>query len=104
MTIAPQFLPSHQPGSSILSTLAVFAVAFVMRPIGGWFFGRLGDRKGRRGALVATVICMGISSSIGGVLPTHAAAGFLAPLPLVLARLAQGFSAGGELSGSATYI
>jgi MHS family proline/betaine transporter-like MFS transporter len=104
VTLAPLFFPSHQPGVSILSTLAVFGIAFVMRPIGGWFFGWLGDRNGRRGALVATVTAMGVSSSVVGVLPTHATAGYVAPVLLVLARLAQGFSAGGEMPGSTTYI
>jgi MFS transporter, MHS family, proline/betaine transporter len=104
VTIAPLFFPSHQPGVSILSTLAVFAVAFAMRPIGGYVFGRLGERKGRRRALVITVVGMGLASGAVGVLPTHSAAGVFAPVLLVLARLIQGFSAGGEVTGSTTYI
>jgi MHS family proline/betaine transporter-like MFS transporter len=104
VTLAPLFFPSHQPGVSILSTLAVFAVAFAMRPIGGWFFGWLGDRTGRRRALVITVVGMGVASGAVGVLPTHKTAGTLAPILLVLARLIQGFSAGGEVAGSLTYV
>ena len=104
VTLAPLFFPSHQPGVSILSTLAVFAVAFVMRPIGGWFFGWLGDRTGRRRALVITVVGMGVASGAVGLLPTHKTAGTLAPTLLVLARLIQGFSAGGEVAGSTTYV
>lgn len=102
--IAPLFFPSASPGVSILTTLAVFGVAYVARPLGGIFFGRLGDRKGRRSALVATVVCMGIACGVVGMLPTHAVAGVLAPTLLVIIRLAQGFSAGGEVGGAATYI
>ncbi|MEE4024063.1 MFS transporter [Gordonia sp. PKS22-38] len=102
--IAPLFFPSDSPGVSILATLAVFGVAYVARPLGGIFFGRLGDRKGRRSALVATVVCMGIACGILGLLPTHSSVGVLAPILLVMVRLAQGFSAGGEVGGAATYI
>lgn len=104
VTLGPLFFPSNQPGVSILSTLAVFAVAFAMRPIGGYFFGRLGDRRGRRRALVITVVGMGLASGAVGVLPTHSAAGAFAPVLLVLARLIQGFCAGGEVTGSTIYI
>ncbi|MGW5385149.1 MFS transporter [Nocardia sp. NPDC003963] len=104
VTIAPLFFPSDNPGVSILSTLAVFGVAYVARPLGGIFFGRLGDRRGRRHALVATVVAMGIACGILGLLPTHSSVGVLAPILLVLVRLAQGFSAGGEVGGAATYI
>jgi len=89
---------------SILATLAVFGVAYVARPLGGIFFGRLGDRKGRRQALVVTVVCMGIACGVLGMLPTHSSVGVLAPILLVIIRLAQGFSAGGEIGGAATYI
>ncbi|MEH6819853.1 MAG: MFS transporter [Dietzia psychralcaliphila] len=102
--IAPLFFPSQDPAASILSTLAVFGVAYVARPVGGIFFGRLGDRIGRRTALIASVVAMGIASGILGMLPTHAAIGVAAPILLVLVRLAQGFSAGGEIGGAATYI
>lgn len=104
VTIGPLFFPSGQPGVSVLLTLAVFGAAYVMRPIGGWFFGRLGDRHGRRRALVVTVVAMGICCGLLGLLPTYAAAGILAPVLLVLVRLAQGFSAGGEIGGAATYV
>lgn len=102
--IAPLFFPSENSAVSILSTLAVFGVAYVARPVGGIFFGRLGDRVGRRTALIASVVAMGVASGLLGVLPTHAAIGVAAPILLVLVRLAQGFSAGGEIGGAATYI
>ncbi|MDJ0393731.1 MFS transporter [Rhodococcus sp. G-MC3] len=104
VVIAPLFFPSTSPGVSILATLAVFGVAYVARPLGGIFFGRLGDRRGRRSALVITVVCMGIACGVLGLLPTHSSVGFLAPILLVIIRLAQGFSAGGEIGGAATYI
>lgn len=104
VVIAPLFFPSTSPGVSILATLAVFGVAYIARPLGGIFFGRLGDRRGRRSALVITVVCMGIACGVLGLLPTHSSVGVLAPVLLVLIRLAQGFSAGGEIGGAATYI
>jgi MHS family proline/betaine transporter-like MFS transporter len=104
VTIAPLFFPSDNSAVSILSTLAVFGVAYVARPLGGIFFGRLGDRRGRRHALVITVVSMGVACGILGLLPTSSTVGILAPILLVLVRLAQGFSAGGEVGGAATYI
>nr|WP_232236362.1 MFS transporter [Nocardia sp. BMG51109] len=104
VTIAPLFFPSDSSGASILATLAVFGVAYVARPLGGIFFGRLGDRRGRRSALVLTVVSMGIACGLVGLLPTHSSVGVLAPVLLVIIRLAQGFSAGGEVGGAATYI
>ena len=104
VTIAPLFFPSESSGASVLATLAVFGVAYVARPLGGIFFGRFGDRRGRRSALVITVVSMGAACGVLGLLPTHAMVGVLAPALLVLVRLAQGFSAGGEVGGAATYI
>lgn len=102
--IAPLFFVSENPAVPLLATLAVFGVAYVARPFGGIFFGTLGDKVGRKAALVLSVILMGIASSVLGLVPTYAAVGVLAPILLVLIRLLQGFSAGGEVGGSATYI
>ncbi|MEU0507983.1 MULTISPECIES: MFS transporter [Amycolatopsis] len=104
VTLGPLFFPSDQPAVSVLLTLAVFGSAYVMRPLGGWFFGRLGDRRGRRHALVVTVVTMGVFSGVLGILPSYASVGVIAPVLLVLVRLAQGFSAGGEIGGAATYV
>jgi MHS family proline/betaine transporter-like MFS transporter len=104
VTLGPLFFPSEEPAVSVLLTLAVFGSAYVMRPLGGWFFGRLGDRRGRKHALVVTVVTMGVFSGLLGLLPDFATAGVLAPVLLVLVRLAQGFSAGGEIGGAATYV
>ncbi|MCE3550970.1 MFS transporter [Pseudonocardia sp. RS11V-5] len=104
VTLGPLFFPSDRPAVSVLLTLAVFGSAYVMRPLGGWYFGRLGDRRGRRHALVVTVVTMGLFSGILGILPTYPGAGVIAPVLLVIVRLAQGFSAGGEIGGAATYV
>ncbi|MBS9376448.1 MFS transporter [Rhodococcus sp. B50] len=104
VVISPQFFPSDNRATSILSGLLVFASGYLVRPLGGIFFGWLGDRHGRKTALVATVVIMGTASVAIGVLPTYAAIGLFAPILLVAARLVQGFSAGGEIIGSATYV
>lgn len=102
--IAPLFFPGGDPTVSLLASLAVFGTAYVVRPLGGIFFGHVGDKYGRKKALLATLVCMGIASTLMGLLPTHAAVGTMAPVLLVLVRLLQGFSAGGEVGGSATFI
>lgn len=102
--IAPLFFVSENAAVPILATLAVFGVAYFARPFGGIFFGTLGDKVGRKPALVLSVILMGVASSVLGLLPTYVAIGVGAPILLVLVRLVQGFSAGGEIGGSATYI
>lgn len=104
VVIAPQFFPSDDPTASVLAALAVFATGLVVRPLGGVFFGRLGDRWGRRKALVSSVLCMGVASSITGLLPTYDQIGVLAAVLLFLTRVAQGISSGGESVGAYTYI
>jgi len=104
VTIAPLFFPSGDPAAAMLATLAVFGSGYLVRPLGGVFFGWLGDRSGRRTALVATVLGMGVCSALLGLIPTYATAGLLAPVLLVAVRLAGGFMAGGEIGGAATYI
>lgn len=104
VTLAPLFFPNQNASVALLSTLAVYGVGFVARPIGGWFFGQLGDRHGRRRTLVITVVLMGLSSTLMGLLPTYSAVGVVAPVLVIVSRLAQGFSAGGEVSGAATYV
>ncbi|MFE2260435.1 glycine betaine/L-proline transporter ProP [Streptomyces griseosporeus] len=98
------FFPSSSPGAQVVSTFATFAAAFVVRPLGGIVFGPLGDRIGRQRVLAATMIMMAISTFAVGFLPSYAAVGFVAPLLLLLCRLVQGFSTGGEYAGATTYI
>lgn len=102
--IAAQFFPSDDPVASLLATFAVFAVAFFMRPLGAFVFGHYGDRLGRRGALATAVILMGVSTMLIGVLPGYGQIGVFAPVLLVFARLLQGFSAGGEWGGAASFM
>ncbi|AOW91757.1 hypothetical protein BFN03_01110 [Rhodococcus sp. WMMA185] len=102
--IAPLFFPSDDPITSLLAVLAVFAVSYVVRPIGGVFFGWVGDQYGRRRALLVTVIGIGLANTAIGLLPTYAVAGVLAPILLVCIRFLQGFFAGGEVGGAATVI
>ncbi|CAL9486217.1 Proline_betaine transporter [Streptomyces sp. enrichment culture] len=104
VVIGPHFFPDDDPTASLLATLAVFGSAFLMRPLGGIVLGRLGDRMGRKPVLILTVVGMGTATAAVGLLPTAASVGVFAPLGLLLVRLAQGFFAGGEVTGSATYL
>jgi len=103
-TISALFFPSGDPTVSLLLTFAVFGVGFVMRPIGSIVFGIYGDRYGRRKALSAVIFVMAISTFVIGLLPTYAQVGIAAPIMLVVVRLFQGLSTGGEFGGSSAYI
>ncbi|MEV6899653.1 MFS transporter [Amycolatopsis sp. NPDC051372] len=102
--IAPLFFPGKDPVASLLAVLAVFALSYVIRPVGGIVFGWIGDRFGRKRSLLVTVVGIGLANTAIGVLPTYATVGVLAPLLLLVVRLAQGFFAGGEVGGAATVI
>lgn len=104
VVIAPLFFPSGDATVSLLAALAVFGSAYVMRPLGGMVFGHIGYKRGRKAALLGTLVCMGVGSTLMGLLPTHEQVGYWATALLVLVRLLQGFSAGGEVGGSATFI
>ena len=88
----------------LLSTFAVFAVGFFMRPVGGLLMGAVADRRGRRAALTVTILLMGGGSLLVALTPTYAATGLLAPVVLVIARLVQGLSVGGEFAASTTFL
>lgn len=102
--MGPLFFPSENSASSVLASFGVFAVGYIARPFGGLFFGHFGDRHGRRSALLVTVVGMGGSTTVMGLLPTYAQVGVAAPILLVLVRMVQGFSTGGETSGAATLV
>lgn len=101
---APAFFPSGNTTTQLLNTAGVFAAGFLMRPIGGWLFGRIADRHGRRAAMMISVLMMCGGSLVIAALPTYAQIGAFAPLMLLIARLFQGLSVGGEYGTSATYM
>jgi len=103
-TLGRLFFPGASPAASLLASLAVFGVAFFMRPLGGFVLGAVGDRLGRRALLTLSIGLMGLSTTLIGVLPTFETAGLLAPVLLVLLRCMQGFSAGAEWTGSAAFL
>jgi metabolite-proton symporter len=95
------FFPTGDETTALLSSFAVFGAAMVARPLGAVFFGHLGDKRGRKVTLVGALLTMGIATFFIGLLPTYALVGWVAPLLLVVLRLAQGFALGGEWSGAA---
>ena len=101
---APKFFPSGDPTAELLGAAAVFAVGFLMRPIGAWLMGIYADRHGRKAALTLSVLLMCAGSMIIACTPGHAQIGVAAPAILVIARLLQGLSVGGEYGASATYL
>ncbi|MBL1100566.1 MFS transporter [Streptomyces coffeae] len=100
LVFAPQFFPSSAPSAGALAAFATFAVGFAARPLGGIVVGHLGDRVGRKKMLVASLLMMGVSTTLIGMLPTYATAGALAPILLILLRLVQGVAVGGEWGGA----
>jgi MHS family alpha-ketoglutarate permease-like MFS transporter len=98
------FFPSGNPTAQLLNTAGIFAVGFLIRPLGGWLLGWYADRSGRRAALTLSVTMMGVGSLGIAVLPGYAQIGTLAPILLVVLRLLQGLSLGGEYGTSATYL
>lgn len=103
-TLAVVFFKSSDPNAALLAVFATFAVAFFARPLGGLFFGSLGDRVGRQRCLATVVVMMSASTFAIGLLPSYATVGVLAPVLLLLARVGQGFSAGGEIAGATSFI
>lgn len=103
-TISVQFFPSGNPTTALLSTLAVFAAGFLVRPFGALVFGRLGDMIGRKSTFLLTLVLMGGSTFLIGLVPSYAAIGMAAPLLVLLLRLVQGLALGGEYGGAATYV
>ncbi|MFE8103066.1 MFS transporter [Brenneria goodwinii] len=102
--IARQFFPAETPLGSLLLSVAVFGVGFLTRPLGGILIGAYADRKGRKAAMTLTISLMALSSAMLAVIPSYAAIGIAAPCLVVLARLIQGFSAGGEMGPATTYL
>lgn len=99
-----QFFPESNATAQLMNTAGIFAVGFLMRPVGGWLFGRLADRKGRKYAMTFSVVLMSFGSLLIACTPGFHTAGILAPILLLIARLIQGISVGGEYGVSATYL
>lgn len=102
--IAAKFFPSENPTAALLSTLATFAAGFIVRPFGALVFGRLGDLIGRKYTFLLTLILMGSSTFLIGLVPAYETIGALAPILVLLLRLIQGLALGGEYGGAATYV
>ncbi|MEV0849503.1 glycine betaine/L-proline transporter ProP [Streptomyces sp. NPDC049954] len=103
-TLGKVFFPSGNDTAQLLSSFATFAVAFLVRPLGGMVFGPLGDKVGRKRILAITMIMMSIGTFAIGLVPSYASIGFWSPVLLILFRLVQGFSTGGEYGGASTFI
>ncbi len=102
--IGKNFFPSGDEVSQLLAAFAVYGVGFLARPVGGVVIGRIGDTKGRKTALILTIMLMAVGTVLIGIIPTYATIGVLGPLLILVARLMQGFSAGGEWGGSTAFI
>jgi MHS family proline/betaine transporter-like MFS transporter len=103
-TIGKVFFPGASPAAQVISSFATFAAAFVVRPLGGLVFGPLGDRVGRQKVLATTMIMMALGTFAIGLIPSYATIGIAAPILLLLARMVQGFSTGGEYGGATTFV
>jgi MFS family permease len=103
-TISPLFYPSGNDTLALTAYLSTFAVGFVVRPFGALLFGRIGDLVGRKYAFLVTLMLMGGSTALVGILPTYATIGVAAPIALLLIRVAQGLALGGEYGGAAVYV
>ena len=103
-TISTQFFPEGNATAALLSTLAIFAAGFIVRPFGALVFGRLGDLIGRKYTFLLTLVLMGGSTFLIGLVPGYKTIGMAAPLLVLLLRLIQGLALGGEYGGAATYV
>ena len=98
------FFPKEDETAQLLNTAGVFALGFLMRPVGGWLFGRIADKAGRKQSMTLSVLLMSLGSLLIAFTPTYATIGIFAPVLLLIARLLQGLSVGGEYGVSATYL
>jgi MFS transporter, MHS family, proline/betaine transporter len=103
-TLGKHFFPSEDPAVSVIAAFGVFAIGFLARPVGSIIFGNLGDRVGRRRVLIVSIVVMAVPTTLVGFLPTYAEIGPWAPALLIVLRLLQGLSVGGEMTGSITFM
>lgn len=104
VTLGAVFFPSDDPTVSLLASFSAFALAFLIRPLGAFFFGPLSDKIGRQRSLSITILVMAGATFAIGLLPGYATAGVFAPIALVVLRLVQGFAVGGEYGGASTFV
>lgn len=104
LIFGPLFFPSSDPSIGLIASFGAYFLGFAIRPVGGIVFGTLGDRYGRKFVLMATILLMGVASTLIGLLPTYASAGVWAPILLVGCRLLQGLGAGAEQAGAAVLM
>jgi MFS family permease len=102
--LSVKFFEQSHPVAALLSTIALFTIGFLIRPLGALVFGRIGDLVGRKYTFLVTILVMGLATALVGVLPTYAQIGIGAPILLVVLRLLQGLAPGGEYGGAATYV
>ncbi|MFZ9616417.1 MAG: MFS transporter, partial [Fluviibacter sp.] len=101
---AAQFFPTHDPVAAMLASYGAFATGMIMRPVGGIVFGNIGDRIGRKAALQLSVLLIAIPTLLIGLMPTYSTIGLWAPVLLILLRMLQGLSVGGEYSSSIVFL
>ena len=104
VTISKQFFSGVDESTGFLFSLLAFAAGFIVRPLGAVFFGRLGDLVGRKYTFLATMLLMGLATTMVGLLPNYSRIGIAAPILLISLRLAQGLALGGESGGAAVYV
>jgi MHS family metabolite:H+ symporter-like MFS transporter len=104
LVFADLFFSNDDPAMAVVAAMATYGVGYVARPVGAFFFARLGDKTGRTKVLFYTILLMGLSTTLIGVLPTYSQVGILAPILLVILRLLQGFGAGAEISGAGVML
>ena len=102
--IAKQFFAGTDPNTAFIFALLAFAAGFIVRPFGAIVFGRLGDMIGRKYTFLVTIVIMGTSTFVVGLLPNYASIGIAAPIILIILRILQGLALGGEYGGAATYV
>lgn len=102
--IGSQLFPADAGASALINTLAIFAAGFIVRPFGALFFGRLGDLIGRKYTFLLTLVLMGGSTFLIGLIPSYSSIGYAAPILVLILRLVQGLALGGEYGGAATYV
>ncbi len=102
--IGAQLFPADSGASALINTLAIFAAGFIVRPFGALVFGRLGDLIGRKYTFLLTLVLMGGSTFLIGLIPSYSSIGYAAPILVLILRLIQGLALGGEYGGAATYV